>query len=81
MDDRAGVPAGEKRLYLQGAHGILQSLTERYATWDRPEFQPILTGATGSRPHGQFVDGSLIYGDYYFAEAVLKALGRTRLYW
>ncbi len=72
------VPDAEKRVYLQGAHDILRSLTERYATWDRPEFQAILTGATGNKPHGQYVDGSLIYGDYYYIEALAKLAGWER---
>nr|WP_309120714.1 glycoside hydrolase family 88 protein [Paenibacillus sp.] len=72
------VPEGERRLYLQGAHDILQSLTERYATWDRPDSQAILTGATGHKPAGQYVDGSLIYGDYYYIEAIAKLYGWER---
>jgi len=72
------VPAYEKRLYEQGAHDMLRSLTERYATWDRPDHQAILVGATGNKPQGQYVDGSLIYGDYYYIEAFAKLNGWKR---
>lgn len=69
------VPETEKRIYQRGAHGILKSLTENYSTWDNPDHQAILTGATGHRPAGKFIDGSLIYADYYYVEAFAKLSG------
>lgn len=66
------VPAAEKHIYAEAAKSILKSLTEHYATWDQPNHEAILTGATASRPTNHCVDGSLIYGDYYYVEAFAK---------
>lgn len=74
-------PGKEKQTYLAAAHRILRSLTERYATWDAPEHEAILLHGTGHKPQNQFVDGSLIYGDYYYAESFAKLSGwKHRMY-
>lgn len=67
------VPAGEKSLYSNAAERMLRSLTEHYATWDRPDFDPILLHATGSGT--SYIDGGLIFGDYFYVEAVAKLNG------
>jgi unsaturated chondroitin disaccharide hydrolase len=75
------VPAAEKQVYLQGAYGILKSLTENYSTWENPDHQAILIGATGNKPGNSYIDGSLIYGDYYYIEAFAKLAGwKHRIY-
>ncbi|MCQ6562104.1 glycoside hydrolase family 88 protein [Paenibacillus mendelii] len=75
------VPAAEKHLYANGAHRMLQALTNHYATWDQPEHEAILIGGTGSKPGNFCVDGSLIYGDYYYVEAIAKLNGwKHRIY-
>lgn len=73
------VPAGEKRLYKDAAERILQSLTENYATWDQPEHEAILLHGTSSGISN--IDVSLIYGDYYYVEAIAKLNGwKHRVY-
>ncbi|MGG1517066.1 glycoside hydrolase family 88 protein [Paenibacillus oryzisoli] len=73
------VPVGEQRLYRDAAERILQSLTEQYATWDQPEHEAILRHATGSGT--ALIDVSLIYGDYYYVEAIAKLCGwQHRIY-
>nr|WP_081393010.1 glycoside hydrolase family 88 protein [Paenibacillus odorifer] len=67
------VPVGEKSLYANAAERILRSLTENYATWEQPEYEAILLHGTGSGT--SFIDVSLIYGDYYYIEAVAKLNG------
>lgn len=58
--------------YHRTAIAILTSLCSRkYLTDDARSFA-ILRHATGSKPHGMEVDFSLIYGDYYFMEALLR---------
>lgn len=69
------VPPAEAAFYEGKAREILQSLTERYATWDQPEHQAVLIGGTGNKPANQNIDVSLIYGDYYYAEAFVKLHG------
>ncbi|SFI39433.1 unsaturated chondroitin disaccharide hydrolase [Paenibacillus sp. UNC496MF] len=72
------LPEREGRAYRAAAGRILSSLDARYATWDRPDHEAILTQGTGHKPAGQNVNVSLIYGDYFFMEAVAKLNGWTR---
>jgi unsaturated chondroitin disaccharide hydrolase len=75
------LPPVEGALYRRGAERILLSLSQHYATWDQPEHEAILIGGTGNLPAGQNVDVSLIYGDYYYIEAMAKLLGwKSRIF-
>ncbi|GMX63413.1 glycoside hydrolase family 88 protein [Paenibacillus elgii] len=77
----AALPGGEGAVYRRATERILLSLTQHYATWDRPEHEGILLEGTGNKPAGQNVDVSLIYGDYYYVEAIAKLLGwRNRIF-
>ncbi|MDQ6419009.1 glycoside hydrolase family 88 protein [Paenibacillus sp. LHD-117] len=69
------VPAVERRIYAGAAERILFSLSENYATWAKPEHEAILLEGTGNKPADQNINVSLIYGDYYFAEAFAKLNG------
>lgn len=70
--------AEEGQLYQKWAVKIVNSLAKSYASWDKPEYEGILTGATGNKPQGSHINVSLIYGDYYFVEAVAKLTGWTK---
>ncbi|MNQ99464.1 Unsaturated glucuronyl hydrolase [compost metagenome] len=70
------VPDSEKGLYLQSALFILKALDEKCAIWDDSD-ECILTDATaafhrGNNPRTAVENGALIYGDYYFVEAIAK---------
>lgn len=70
------VPEVEKDLYLQSAILILKALDEKCAIWDLSD-ECILTRATaafhrGNNPRTAVENGALIYGDYYFVEAIAK---------
>jgi unsaturated chondroitin disaccharide hydrolase len=71
----AFLPSNEGAVYRRAAERMLLSLTQKYSTWDRPEHQAILLEGTGNKPAGQNVNVSLIYGDYYYVEALAKLLG------
>lgn len=71
----AALPGREGRLYREAAERILLSLTQNYGTWDNPAHEAILLGGTGHKPAGQNVNVSLIYGDYFYVEAIAKLLG------
>lgn len=59
------------------ARTILQSLWESYAS--RGTYEPsILIHATRSKPHGA-MDSGLIYGDYYFVEALLRMVAPEKV--
>ncbi|MBM7837163.1 unsaturated chondroitin disaccharide hydrolase [Alkalihalobacillus xiaoxiensis] len=70
------VSVHEKHLYGEAARSILKGLTTHALTPAGSE--AILTDATGNFPIGRDVNVSLIYGDYYFAEALAKVNGWKR---
>jgi unsaturated chondroitin disaccharide hydrolase len=58
------------------AGAIVESLWENYSS--RGSSEPsILIHGTRSKPHG-LMDHGLIYGDYYFVEALLQLLGKYK---
>ena len=70
----------EKALYLDNAVKILKALTEKCADFSE-EGQELLKMGTGSY-HGENTRNmSLIYGDYYYLEALLKLKGNEVLFW
>ncbi|MNI51400.1 Unsaturated chondroitin disaccharide hydrolase [compost metagenome] len=75
------LPSIQGRPYRDAAERILLSLTQHYATWDRPEHEAILLEGTGNKPANSNVNVSLIYGDYYYVEAIAKLMGwKSRIF-
>lgn len=68
------LPANEGGVYRRAAERMLLSLTQHYGTWDQPSHEAILLEGTGNKPADQNVNVSLIYGDYYYVEAIAKLL-------
>jgi unsaturated chondroitin disaccharide hydrolase len=65
--------------YRQAAERILSSLcSDEYLTQGTP-MRSILRHATGSKAANSEVDVALIYGDYYFVEALLRYLHPQRI--
>ncbi|WP_082882227.1 glycoside hydrolase family 88 protein [Paenibacillus swuensis] len=75
------VEGEEKEKYVQFADNTLQSLYHNYSTKELPDNEGLLVNACGHHPAGSDIDCSLIYGDYYFAEAVTRLLGKGKGYW
>jgi unsaturated chondroitin disaccharide hydrolase len=75
IDIAGQVTAEEAGLYRGAADRILRSLSANYSTLDRPDYQGILLGGTGHKPVESNVNVSLIYGDYYYLEALAKCVG------
>lgn len=69
------LPKEEGKFYLDTAKRMIDSLTKNYSTLDKPEYEGLLLGATGHKPAGQNINVSLIYGDYFYVEAVAKLSG------
>ncbi|WP_139999632.1 glycoside hydrolase family 88 protein [Paenibacillus paridis] len=65
------LPGEEGAEYKLVAEEILHSLYENYGAWELDE-EGLLLHATGYFDKGIYVDAPLIYGDYYFVEALLK---------
>ncbi|MCU6712288.1 glycoside hydrolase family 88 protein [Paenibacillus sp. J5C_2022] len=78
IDIARQVAPEESALYEGAAARIIRSLSLRYSTLDQPEYEGILLGATGHKPVDVNVNVSLIYGDYYYVEALAKCLGWNR---
>ena len=75
------VPELEKEFYVDAAFRILQAMEDVWCDWD-PERDSILqmgTAAYHNRPAELHVP--IIYGDYFFIEAVLRLLGKDFLIW
>lgn len=70
------VDEGEKELYLNAAFGLLKGL-EPYCRFDMEEESILQNGVSsyGREPE------SIIYGDYYLMEALLKLKGNNVLFW
>lgn len=64
---------GEDR-YREGGLRILRMLSRDYTTLKMPAHEAILLHGTGNKPRGKEVDVSLVYGDYYFVEALMRLL-------
>ena len=74
------VPEFEKDMYLNAAIKILKALEENYCDWNT-ETDSILQMGTEAygRERGRHIP--IIYGDYYFAEAIYKLKGFDMLFW
>lgn len=72
------VPEFEKDLYFNSAVKILKETEARYCNWsdDEPSIVQMGTEAYGKTEHIP-----IIYGDYFFIEAVLKLKGMNLLFW
>ena len=69
----------EQGMYKSKAIRILKSLNENYCAWDTDE-EALLIKATGNYPAKKHVNIPIIYGDYFFVEAILKLQGKDGLF-
>lgn len=69
------LPEKAGRAYREAAERLLLALDRRCGTWDDAGHEAILRHGTGNKPAGENVDVSLIYGDYFFVEAIAKLNG------
>lgn len=58
----------DKEKYIEASKSILSHMYENY----KSHGELLLTGATGSKPRNKNVNVGLIYGDFYFLEALRK---------
>ena len=71
-------PEHEKRLYITAAMNILKAMDEKFCNWDDNCDAFLMEGK--ELYHGGY-NRSIIYGDYFFAEAILKLRGSEFLPW
>jgi len=74
------VSDGEKHLYLTAALKLLQALEVNYCNWTLEE-QSILQHGVESYTEERLKGKPIIYGDYYFTEAIYKLKGFEPLFW
>lgn len=72
----------EKRLYTQAAVNILKACEQKFCNWN-PDEDSIMNGGTFfyHDPDGSETHVPIIYGDYYFIEAVLRLKGKSLFIW
>ncbi|GFZ80278.1 glycosyl hydrolase family 88 [Paenibacillus marchantiophytorum] len=68
------------RHYEAAARRMMRSLSDYYAVWDL-EDEAILLHGTGNYPANKNIDVGLIYGDYFFVEALAKLRGQMETFW
>lgn len=68
------------KYYSDKAYDILQSLYLNYSTKDDPTCEGLLLHGCGCRKDG-ISDNSLIYGDYFYIESLLKLSADTTRLW
>lgn len=74
------VPEAEHDLYYDSAIKILKALPAKYVELD-PEKMGILTHGSVNYVAGHADEKPIIYGDYFYAEALLKVLGKELQVW
>lgn len=74
------VPDAERAFYTDAAVRMLKALEEKYCNWD-PEYDSILQLGSGSYHTEHDRHAPIIYGDYFFIEAVFRLLERDILLW
>jgi len=74
------VPAPEATRFQQAATDLLRALDLRCGAWDLDE-EGLLRMGAGNVPEDQNINVSLIYGDYFFVEALAKLRGQRELFW
>ena len=70
----------EKALYYNNAIKIVKGLTDKYAVLDASRQEMLLEG-TGHFPENKNINVGLIYGDYFYMEAIERLCGRDKLFW
>ena len=69
----------QSRIYLSAALKMLGALAEERVRWNEEE-DNLLEKCTAAY-HDQEHEFSIIYGDYYFLEALMKLNGRELFIW
>ena len=69
-------------IYTNACKRIMNSLIDQYTTKNNPEANGLLLHGTYSKPAGNGVDEMLIWGDYFYMEALHRMLDpEWELYW
>ena len=71
----------DKTLFETSALRMMESLARSYLAHDIPDSNGILIHGVYGKPQGNGVDECVIWGDYYFVEALRRLLASPASYW
>ena len=71
----------DKALYAAAANAMLRSLIENYTTKDIPESNGVLIHGVYNLPSKNGIDECVLWGDYYYMEALVRLMKDWKLYW
>ncbi len=72
------VPEHEQRMYITAAVKMLKAMESEWCDWSESNDSILQMGSEG---YSYGIHKPIIYGDYYFTEAILKLLGSEFLPW
>ena len=75
------VPEGEQKIYLDSAIKLLRAMEKRFCNWQDDEDSVLQMGTERYNSDGKGDHIPIIYGDYFFVEAILKLRGEEFLAW
>lgn len=75
VDDSEGL------VYKRTALRMLESLYRNYGSWDDPNEQGLLLHGTSHYPEQRNIDVPLIYGDFFYVEALARVQDKGPFYW
>jgi len=75
------VEEDEKHIYMEAAIKILRAMEEMYCDWSVKEESVLQQGVEKYFPEEYRKGHSIIYGDYFFTEAILKLKRNEYLFW
>jgi unsaturated chondroitin disaccharide hydrolase len=71
----------ERTLYIDSALNILKACEKTFANWDSETDGVICRGTAAYHGGPEDTEIPIIYGDYFFTEAVLRLLGKDFFIW
>ena len=66
--------AEQKPIFASAAAQMLESVIDNYTSDIEGGFDGLVHHVTASKPHGMGIDGSAVYGDYFYLEALARYL-------
>ena len=75
------VPESEKALYQNSAVRLLKAMEQHFCNWNEEEDGILGMGKVAYHEQGEIQQVSLIYGDYFFMEAILRLMDQDFFIW
>lgn len=69
----------DRKRYREQGENIVKALYDLW--WKEPDDEGMLGGGTFNYPAGKGINESLIYGDYFYTEALTRLLAKPVIFW